>query len=125
MSISDGWKTVDVKKIESDLAKNVLNSYMKICQVDAEDLDSKTIWHAEFNNDLGSWQVSIANSPEAVPEEEDITGFLQSSFFKEFAINAGQTIDKAVRVYNEVLDSHLEEGELLEVDEVKLARILY
>lgn len=125
MSISEGWDRIDVKKLERDLTTNVFNSYFKICEFDAEDLDTGIVWHAEFNNDLGMWKVAIAESPDAEVEAEDIDALVKSEMFTDFAMNAGQTIDKAVRIYNEVIDAHLEDGDLLEVDEIKLARILF
>lgn len=125
MSITEGWNKIDVEKLERDLQTNVANSYFKICEFDAEDLDTGILWHAEFNNDLGMWKASIAGSPEAEVTTEDADALFKSPAFIDFAMNAGQTIDKAMNIYNLVVDQHLENGDLLEVDEIKLARILF
>jgi len=48
----------------------------------------------------------------------------KSESFKKTAIRAYEILERAKKMIEDVLDDHIEAGELLEVDETKLSAIL-
>ena len=124
-SVTKGWKATDVQRIGDDLMKNVDACYFFVAQGDFLDIDSGMKYHARFVNDSALWYLSIPDSEEAeiLPEQAD--QFFKSELFGKFARRCGELIDRAVRCYYEIIEPHMQNGEFLQVSEVKLARILH
>jgi len=124
-SVTKGWKQTDVRRIGDDLMKNVDACYFFVAQGDFLDIDSGMKYHARFVNDSALWYLSIPGSEEAeiLPEQAD--QFFKSEFFGKFARRCGELIDRAVRCYDGIIEPHMQNGEFLQVSEVKLARILH
>lgn len=78
-----------------------------------------------FDNNKGMWDVCIANSPDAEMPEEQRADFFKSETFKKTAKQAYYYIDEAKKSYQKIVKQHIENGELLDVDVVKLDAILH
>lgn len=121
-----GWsRVVDKLALEKSLARAVDSSYFRIVSFNAEDLDTEITWHASFLNDKGLWELEIFDSPHADVEPEQMADFFGSAEFKKIAKRAGWLLEEASKAVNEVIMPRLEAGELLGVDEVKLAAIMH
>lgn len=124
-SVTVGWKNVDMPKLEESLADNVDQSYVCIIQFLAEDVSTGIKWKADFVNDKQLWRLSIDGSPEAEVLLEDKAGFFQSELFIKTMKKATEYIMQAKKTYDELVKIHLDNGEMLKVNEVKLAALLW
>lgn len=124
-SISNGWSTVDLQEFEECLAHNVQSTYLNITSMVFEDIDTSMNWRAYFINDKSLWCIEMLDSPNAEIEPDDKKAFIESEAFKKAVRKAAGAIDNAKNKFNQVVKTHLDNGELLEVDEVKLAAILF
>lgn len=123
-SVTRGWKNSDVAKIDRDLKANVDACYFFVCQGTFVDLDSGYRWRAAFVNDHMLWKLELVDGKGAEVLPEDAEEFFASVYFKKFSKRCGDKIDRAVRLYRDVAERHVCEGELMSVDPVKLERIL-
>jgi hypothetical protein len=120
-----GWRHVDVHGLDRDLATNVDASYFYLARGKFVDLDTQFAWRAVFVNDHGLWRMDIPGSPEAETLPEDAKAFFESEFFKKFSKRCGDLVDDAKRLFREVVEPHVKDGDLLSVAEEKLERILF
>ena len=120
-----GWSGVDKFALEKNLARAVDSSYFRIVSFNVEDLDTEITWHASFLNGKGLWELEIFDSPHADVEPEQMADFFGSAEFKKIAKRAGWLLEEASKAVSEVIMPRLEAGELLSVDEVKLAAIMH
>lgn len=124
-SLTLGWKNIDVSVLSESLARAVDSAYFRIVSFVVEDLDTEFKWHASFLNGKGLWDLEIFDSPKADIEPVEMKEFFGSETFKKIAKKAGWILENARKLLNEVIEPHLDSGELLEVDEVKLAAITH
>lgn len=118
-----GWKVVQPKKFESCFAANVKDSYPALFAAEFVDLDTDIKWKVEFDNNKKLFKLSILDSDaEVMPEQK--AEFFKNDAFKRTAKKAYEYMMRAKELYEEVVESHLRAGELLEVDEPKLEAIL-
>lgn len=117
------WKGVDKRALEESLARAVDSCYFRLVSFEAVDLDSEISWHASFLNSRGLWELEISSSPRAEVEPAQFADFFSSEPFKKIAKRAGWVLEEAKRLLEEVIAPLLEGGQLLKVDEVKLAAI--
>lgn len=120
-----GWRGIDKEALEKSLAEDVNSCYFRLVSFNAEDLDDETTWHASFLNSKGLWDLEIANSPKADVEPSQMADFFGSEEFQKIAKKAGWILEQAKNLLEEVVGQPLENGELLEVDEVKLGAIMH
>lgn len=120
-----GWQNIDRLALAESLARAVDATYFRIVSFKAEDLDTEITWHASFLNDRGLWKLEIFNSPRAEVEPEQCRGFFGSASFKKIAKKASWILEESRKLLEDVLNVHLDDGELLEVDEVKLAALMH
>lgn len=71
------------------------------------------------------WGLQVQDSPKAEISIEDKAAFFKSDMFKKIAQRTADIVLRANDEYEQVIDWHLKNGELLEVDEVKLSAILH
>lgn len=71
------------------------------------------------------WGLQIQDSPKAEIELEQKADFFKSELFVKIASRTADLALRALDEYNNVIEQHLKDGELLEVDEVKLSAILH
>ena len=124
-SITAGWKDIDSKKLEENFAQNVDQSYATITEFLAEDVSTGIKWRAQFVNDNQLWKLDIDGSPDAEVLLEDKAGFFQSELFIKTMKKATEYILQAKKTYYDLVKVHLDDGELLKVNEVKLAALLW
>lgn len=123
-SITKGWRNSDVKRLDVDLKKNVDACYFFICQGTFEDLDTGFRWRAAFVNDHALWKLELSEGQaEVLPE--DAKAFFSCEYFKKFSKRCGDLIDRARKIYLDVVDPHLKNGELMSVDPVKMERLVH
>lgn len=120
-----GWKNIDREALERSLTEDVEACYFRLVSFNVVDLDDDTVWHASFLNSKGLWDLEIANSPKADVEPQQMADFFSSEEFLKIAKKAGWILEGARALLEEVVNEPLENGELLEVDEVKLAAIMH
>ena len=118
-----GWKGIDKIALEKSLARSVDSSYFRIVSFNVEDLDTEITWHASFLNDKGLWELEIFDSPRADVEPSQMVDFFGSDEFKRIAKRAGWLLEEAKRLLEDVIEPKLSTGDLLAIDEIKLAAI--
>lgn len=123
-SIDIGWSEDIRARVEKDLAVNVKASYFYICEGEFEDIDTGIRWRCSFMNDHMMWQLRIVDSPDADVTPEDAKAFFSSEMIQKFAKRCGDLIARAAKQIQNLLEPYLETGELLDVDEIKLSRIM-
>lgn len=78
-----------------------------------------------FDNNKELWSLEILNSPKAEISVEERANFFKSSIFKKIAKKTYYRLMDALDFYNKIVKQHLDNGELLLVDSVKLDAILH
>jgi len=124
-SITRGWKNSDVRRLDVDLKKNVDACYFFPCQGSFRDLDTGYLWRAAFVADHMLWKLELPESEGAEVLPGDAKAFFSSEYFVKFAKRCGDLIDRAKKIYEKVVDQHLRNGELIQVDPIKLEAILF
>lgn len=122
--VSFGWSEDVARKIDDGLAADVSKSFGRIASGRFVDLDTQVQYRAYFDNAKGLWFLEIVDSPEADVLDEDLQGFFGSEEAGRFARRCAQLALSAKDVYEKVVKEHLENGELLKVNEQKLEWIL-
>lgn len=120
-----GWKSTDVKALEQSLKQNVDACYFYLASFYFTDVDSDVKYFCFFDNSKSLWGLQIQDSPKAEIEAEDVKAFFSSEIVKKAMVRARSLVMRAAEEFNSCLLPHLEDGELLEVDEVKLEAILH
>ena len=120
-----GWQQIDHEQLERSLAKDVDNSYFHIASFKLVNLDDDTKYVLWFDNNKALWSLEIEDSPKAELEIEERANFFKSEMFKKIAKQAYTRVVDAQEAYDKTVRSHLESGELLLVDVVKLDAILH
>jgi hypothetical protein len=118
-----GWKKIDKESLERSLTEDVEACYFRLVSFNVVDLDDDTVWHASFLNSKGLWDLEIANSPKADVEPQQMADFFSSEEFLKIAKKAGWILEGARHLLEDVIEPKLSTGDLLEVDEIKLAAI--
>lgn len=124
-SISQGWRNIDIGKLEHDLMEDVDKSYHNIAFIEIVDLSTDISWIVKYINDKNLWKLEIKDSETAEILDEDKQAFFTSEEFKKILRDCGDLLNKSLQIFNEIVKQHLEKAELLDVDEVKLSAILY
>ena len=119
-----GWNNVDVKQLEKNLTQDVEKSYMKIAQFKLTNVDDETDYILSFDNNKSLWDLHIAHSPKAELDIEERADFFKSKLFKKITQRTYDRILSAKQTYDKIVKQHLENGELLLVDVIKLDAIL-
>lgn len=120
-----GWKKADVPGIELSLKQNIDACYFYLVSFYFVDLEDETRWHAFFDNSKGLWRLEISDSPKADLDAQQLADFFASDMMKKAASRAYDLIKRAEKEYEETLSYHVENGELLEIDEIKLEAELH
>ena len=113
------------KDLEKSLANNIEASYYRLVGVGVKDLDTDTEYFVSFNNGKKLWDMEISGSKEADVLPEDKDAFFKSDVFKKVLKQASTDLDEAAKLYKDVVKQHIEAGELMEVDETKLERVIF
>ena len=122
--VSFGWSEDVARKIDDGLAADVSRSFGRIASGRFVDLDTQVQYRAYFDNSRGLWFLEIVDSPEADVLDEDLQGFFGSEEAGRFARRCAQLALSAKDAYENVVKEHLENGELLKVNEQKLEWII-
>lgn len=122
--VSFGWSEEAARKIDDGLAADVSRSFRRIASGRFVDLDTQVQYRAYFDNAKGLWFLEIVDSPAADVLDEDLQGFFGSEEAGRFARRCSHLALDAADVYGGIVKEHLENGELLKVNEQKLDRIL-
>lgn len=122
---ANGWTEPLVERVEKSLKQNVDDCYFCLAKLDFIDLDDDIKYHTEFDSAKGMWKLNIADSPDAELELEQIGDFFKSDMMKKCAKRCYDLIIRAYKEFEETLRPMLEDGQFLDVDEVKLAAILH
>lgn len=118
-----GWKKINKEALERSLTEDVEACYFRLVSFNVVDLDDDTVWHASFLNSKGLWDLEIANSPKADVEPQQMADFFGSEEFLKIAKKAGWILEGARHLLEDVIEPQLSTGDLLAVDEIKLAAI--
>lgn len=123
-AISKGWKAIDQKKAEQSLKANVEACYKTLFSADFEDLDDSIHYTVFFDNQKKLFDLKLTNSEDGEILPEQKKELFKSETFKKTALRAYEILERAKKLIEDLLDDHIEAGELLEVDETKLSAIL-
>lgn len=113
------------KELEKSLADNVEAAYYRLVGLGVKDLDTDTEYFVSFINGKKLWDMEISGSKEAEVLPEDKDAFFKSDLFKKVLKQASTDLDEAAKLYKDVVKQHIEAGELMEVDETKLERVIF
>lgn len=105
------------------LQLDVEASYFRPVTAEFRDFGTDMTWRAEFVADHSLWRLSVANSPDAEVLPDDAKAFFASRYFLKFAKRCGDILDDARQALDKTAEPLLRDGRLLQVNEVKLARI--
>lgn len=108
------------KELEKSLADNVEAAYYRLVGIGVKDLDTDIEYFVSFNNGKKLWDMEISDSKEADVLPEDKDAFFKSDVFKKVLRQASTDLDRALKMYEEIIKEHIEEGDLLEVNETKV-----
>ena len=126
-SIEKGWKHVDVGAIESSLTENVEQSYSYLASFWVSDPATDTKWVVRFNNDDAMWILDLdreqGTDAEVLPEQKE--EFFKSETMKKIAKQTADYLIQANKILEEVVMNHIENGELMKVNPIKLERIVF
>lgn len=125
IAIDKGWSLIDIKQLEDSLMHNVEACYYKIAQFKLENVNDDMKYLLWFDNNRGMWDVKIENSPKAELTIEQRADFFKSETFKKVAKQAYYTIIDAKKAYEQIVKEHIENGEMIDIDVVKLDAILH
>lgn len=120
-----GWKNIDVKQLENNLAKNVDQCYYRIAQFKLVNVDDDMAYSLWYDNNKALWNVEIANSPEADLSTEERKDLFSSEMFKNISKKTYYKLLDAFKSYNSNVKMHIDNGDMLLVDAVKLDAILH
>ena len=120
-----GWNLVDKEQLEKSLAKDVEDSYMKIAEFKLVDVDDDMAYSLWFDNNKALWGVGVLDSPKAEMTIEERADFFKSDMFQKIAKKTYYRILNAQQTFNSDVKPHIDEGELLLVDAVKLDAIMH
>ena len=123
-AMSKGWKAVDVKKAEQSLKANVETCYKTLFTAEFEDLDDSIHYTVFFDNQKKLFDLKLTNSTagEVLPEQKK--ELFKSETFKKTAARAYEILLRSKKLVEDLLDDHIEAGEMLAVDETKLSAVL-
>ena len=119
-----GWKNADIRQLAKDLAVNVERCYHKIAQFKLTNVNDDMTYTVWFDNNKNLWDVEVANSPKAGLLPEQKADFFGSEMFKSIAKRTYFWLVNAKKVYDQTVAQHVESGEMLDVDVVKLEAII-
>ena len=114
-----------LKDLEKSLKWNVESSYYRLVGAGVKDLDSDIEYFVSFVNGKKLWDIEIKDSKDAEVLPEDKEEFFKSDLFKKLLKQASTDLDEAAKLYKDVVKQHIEAGELMEVDETKLERVIF
>lgn len=123
-SISFGWTENTARQINESLAADVSRSFKNLAVGIFTDLATNIQYKAYFDNSRGLWFLEIVDSPKAELLDDDLNGFFGSKGFGKFAKRCSQLALDAKQIYEDTVKEHLENGELLKVNEQKLEWII-
>ena len=125
IALDKGWSLIDVKQLEDNFMHNIEACYYKIAQFKFENVSDDMKYLLWFDNNRGMWDVKIENSPKAELTIEQRADFFKSETFKKVAKQAYYTIVDAKKTYDQIVKEHIENGEMIDIDVVKLDAILH
>lgn len=125
VALDKGWENIDADKLQDSLMHNIEKCYYKIAQFKLSNVNDDMKYSLWFDNNKGLWDLAISNSPKAELTVEQRAGFFKSEMFKKIAKRTYFIITEAKKTYDKIVKFHIENGELLDVDVVKLDAILH
>ena len=125
IALDKGWNNIDPKQLEESLLHNVKACYHMIARFKLENVNDDMTYHLWFDNNKGLWNTAIENSPNAELTVEQRADFFKSDMFKRIAKQSYYTIIDAKKTYNDIVKQHIENGDMINVDVVKLDAILH
>jgi len=124
-SVVKGWRHVDVGALEASLAENVEACYSSVARFGLNDPATDMRWRAAFDNDAALWTLCLDESQgtaaEVLPEQKE--QFFASEAMKKIAAQAADYLYLAKRTLDEIVMRHVQNGELLKVNDVKLQKV--
>ena len=120
-----GWNLVDAQQLEKSLAKDVEDSYLKIAEFKLTNVDDDMSYSLWFDNNKALWSIEVLDSPKAEMTIEERADFFKSDMFKSIAKKTYYKLLDAQETFNKDVKQHMDNGELLLVDAVKLDAIMH
>ena len=124
-ALQTGWGNVDTNQLEKNLTKDVEQSYMSVAQFKMVNVSDGLSYIVTFDNNKAMWNVVISDSPKAELTAEQQENFFKSELFTKAAKRSYYKITEAMKIFNQVIKSRLNDGSMLLVDVVKLDAITH
>ena len=122
-AVSKGWRSLDVDKIEDAIAKNVGKCYKSLVSAKVKDLDDDTTYSVGFDNMKKLYTLAIDGNDDAELEPSQYIDFFHSDFMKRFGKTAESRSKLALKAYNDIVKTHLDNSELLNVNEIQIEAV--
>lgn len=122
---SNGWKSIDQDKFETNLGINVKNAYDAMVKIEFKDLDTEFDYVVAFNNQLGRWEMSLPGSSEDAVDKADKTAFFKSKEFKKTCIRADEILTTAYKSCFNIIMPEVRKGRFINIDEIKLEAVMH
>ena len=119
-----GWQLNRTSQLEKSLTRDVEMSYFNIAEYTLKNLEDSVSYSLTFDNNKALWQVEITKSPDAEMSIEERADFFKSDMFQKISKKTYFRLNEAKEIYEDIVKQHLDNGELMLVDEVKLNAIL-
>lgn len=121
------FSLIDKKKFEESLKWNVEGSYYRLASIIFKDLDTDIEWFLSFITGMKKWNLELGiDSKKAdytvTPDQK--FDALNNPDIKRVIEKMNTVMLDAAALCKEKVMQHVEAGELLEVDETKLERVL-
>lgn len=125
IAIDKGWNNIDASMLEENFMHNIEACYYNIAQFMLENVEDDMCYNLMFDNSKSLWHVSIKNSPKAEMTVEQRADFFKSDVFQKIAKQTYYIIINAIKIYKKIVKQHIENGELINIDIIKLDAILH
>ena len=121
---SDGWRAIDQKQFESNLDKNVKDSYEYMVKIEFKDLDTDFDYVVRFDNKIKMWEMVLPGSDEDAIDKKDKTEFFKSDLFKKTCKRADEILTNALKSCQNMIVPEVKRGRFINLDEIKFEAII-
>ena len=127
LSKAKDFSLIDKKKFEDSLKWNVESSYYRLASITFKDLDTELEWFLSFITDQKKWDLELGidnEKADATVSPDQKFDALNNPDIKRVIEKMNSVMLNAAAACKEKVMQHVEAGELLDVDETKLERVL-
>lgn len=121
---SKGWRAIDVDQLQEDLDADLHFAAETIMKAEFRDVDTDMKYIVSFQNDRKLWKLEIKDNPTVDIPKEDKQVFFKSECWKKTCTRVVEILERAKTTINDLLMAKVKSGELLNIDEDLLSKVL-